>query len=153
MTMQQPTTVGGTRYPQIQFLTDNPATNSRCNPAHPAGCVVPPMQAPGHFYPYYTLAKVNGACVWEFGQMTNGNTFGKDKQYGKFTDGLGPAERTRPDHAQPGLLTPLTSPPAAAGASMGELGGRCAQGAGSKAIGVGSYRHGGLPHSQQSQLG
>jgi hypothetical protein len=42
--------------------------------------VVPPTQAPGHFYPYYTLAKVGGTCLWEYGQMTNGNTFGKDKQ-------------------------------------------------------------------------
>jgi hypothetical protein len=43
------------------------------------------LQAPGHFYPYYTQAKVRGACVWEFGQMTNGNTFGQDKEYGKPT--------------------------------------------------------------------
>jgi hypothetical protein len=33
-------------------------------------------QAPGEFYPYWTLAKVNGTCVWEFGQMTNGKTAG-----------------------------------------------------------------------------
>jgi hypothetical protein len=51
--------------------------------------VVPPPQAPGQFYPYWTQARVNGVCVWEFGQMRNGNTFGRDKQYGKFTTALG----------------------------------------------------------------
>ena len=37
-----------------------------------------PPKGPGHFYPYLTLAKVGGQCVWEFGNMTNGNTFGGD---------------------------------------------------------------------------
>jgi hypothetical protein len=83
MAMQQPATVNGARYPQVQFLTDNPATDYRCSPRKLANCVVPPLQAPGHFYPYWTQATVNGACVWEFGQMPNGNTFGGDKQYGK----------------------------------------------------------------------
>ena len=61
-------------------------------PEPAAGCVVPPPQAPGKFYPYWTQAKVHGTCVWEFGQMTNGNTFGGDKQYGTFTTALGLAE-------------------------------------------------------------
>jgi hypothetical protein len=30
---------------------------------------------------------VGGACVWEFGNMLNGNTFGGDKQYGKVGPG------------------------------------------------------------------
>jgi hypothetical protein len=88
LTFQPPTTGNGAAYSQMQFLTDNPATNNRCNVATGAGCVVPPTQAPGQFYPYYTQARVKGACVWEFGQMTNGNSFGKDKQYGKFTTAL-----------------------------------------------------------------
>jgi hypothetical protein len=96
LTIQPPTTAGGARYSQMQFLTDNPATNTQCNPAQPAGCVVPPAQAPGKFYPYWTQARVNGACVWEFGQMRNGNTFGGDKQYGTFTDALGLAELAGP---------------------------------------------------------
>ncbi len=95
LTIQQPTTAGG-RYSRIQFLTDNPATNSQCKPAHPSTCLVPPAQSPGKFYPYWTLAKVHGACVWEFGQMPNGNTFGQDKQYGKFTAALGLAELAGP---------------------------------------------------------
>ncbi|MBV9822935.1 MAG: hypothetical protein JO144_11910 [Actinobacteria bacterium] len=96
LTIRQPTTVNGTRYAQMQFLTDNPATNNRCSTAHPAGCVVPPPQAPGEFYPYWTQATVNDACVWEFGQLHNGNTFGGDKQYGTFTTALGLAEDAGP---------------------------------------------------------
>jgi hypothetical protein len=99
--MQGPTTVGGAPYAQTQFLTDNPASNLRCNFSTGAGCVVPPPQAPGHFYPYWTKAVVNGACVWEFGQMTNGKTFGKDKQYGKFTVALGLPEDASPIMTNP----------------------------------------------------
>jgi hypothetical protein len=83
-----PSTVHGAPYPQMQFLTDNPATNSECSPSATAACVVPPPQAPGGFYPYWTLASGRSSgqhgsgCVWEFGQMTNGNTFGGDAEYG-----------------------------------------------------------------------
>jgi hypothetical protein len=97
LTIGEPTTANGTRYPQMQFLTDNAATNSLCNPPdQTAACVVPPPQAPGQFYPYWTQAAVEGACVWEFGQMTNGNTFGGDEQYGTFTTALGLAEDAGP---------------------------------------------------------
>jgi hypothetical protein len=60
-----------------------------------------PPQAPGQFYPYWTQATVNGACVWEFGQMRNGDTFGGDKQYGNFTTALGIAELAGPIMANP----------------------------------------------------
>jgi hypothetical protein len=88
--------VGARHYPQLQFLTDNPATNIKCNPALPDTCRVPPVQAPGQFYPYWTLARVSGACVWEFGQLPNGNDIGKDKQYGTFTASLGIPELAGP---------------------------------------------------------
>jgi hypothetical protein len=77
---QQPTTNGGTPYPQMQFETDAPASEATCMPTG-QGCAVPPPGAPGNFYPYWTQATVGGHCVWEFGQMTNGNTFGADAQY------------------------------------------------------------------------
>jgi len=77
---QQPTTNGGAAYPQMQFETDAPATEATCMPTG-QGCAVPPPGAPGNFYPYWTQATVGGHCVWEFGQMTNGNTFGGDAQY------------------------------------------------------------------------
>ena len=79
----QPTTNGGHRYPQIQFMTDTSASelNTSCDLTSGAGCVLPP-QGPGHFFPYWTQARVGGLCVWEFGNMRNGNTFGGDAQYG-----------------------------------------------------------------------
>ncbi|PZS30276.1 MAG: hypothetical protein DLM59_11445 [Pseudonocardiales bacterium] len=80
---QQPTTVGGNPYENLQFQTTVPASEASCNVATGAGCVVPPA-GPGHFYPYYTLADVDGTCVWEFGHMANGRTFGGDAQYGTF---------------------------------------------------------------------
>jgi hypothetical protein len=79
---QQPTTLRGARYSSIQFETDAPASEiNTCAPDTPQGCAVPPPNGPGHFYPYYTQARVGGQCVWEFGNMTNGNTFGRDRQY------------------------------------------------------------------------
>ena len=51
-----------------------------CNPFTGKGCLLPPKGA--HFYPYFTLAKVGGTCVWEFGNIPNGNTFGRDHQCG-----------------------------------------------------------------------
>ena len=83
----QPTT-NGHAYPQIQFMTDSSATefNTKCNLATGKGCIMPP-KGPGHFYPFFTLAKVSGKCVWEFGNMHNGATFGGDRQYGKVGPG------------------------------------------------------------------
>jgi hypothetical protein len=77
---QQPTS-NGHPYPFAQFETDAAASESTCGPATLSGCAVPPPGSPGNFYPYWTQALVSGKCVWEFGQMTNGNTFGGDAQY------------------------------------------------------------------------
>ena len=55
--------------------------NTNCDLNSGAGCVLPP-QGPGHFFPYFTQARVGGLCLWEFGNMRNGNTFGGDAQYG-----------------------------------------------------------------------
>ncbi len=84
----QPTTDYGHPYPQIQFVTDASATefNTNCDLTSGAGCVLPP-QGPGNFYPYWTQAKVGGRCVWEFGNMRNGNTFGGDAEYGSVGPG------------------------------------------------------------------
>jgi len=84
----QPTTSGGKQYTSIQFMTDLSTSelNTNCDLFSGSGCVVPP-KGPGHFYPYFTQAKVRGSCVWEFGNMTNGNRFGGDKQYGKVGPG------------------------------------------------------------------
>jgi hypothetical protein len=72
----------GHRYANLQFETDAPASEFvTCQPGSESGCRVPPPNSPGNFYPYWTQAMVGGQCVWEFGNMTNGNTFGKDRQY------------------------------------------------------------------------
>jgi len=76
---QQPRT-NGHQYGHIQFQTNAPASDIIDCPPH---CRVPLPTGPGHFYPYWTQAMVHGQCVWEFGQMPNGNTFGGDAQYGK----------------------------------------------------------------------
>ncbi|MCW2492653.1 MAG: hypothetical protein JWN47_2017 [Frankiales bacterium] len=78
---QQPRTRGAL-YSHIQFQTNAPASEASCGPNTLDGCAVPPPGAPGNFYPWWTLAKVNGDCVWEFGQMTNGKSFGRTAQYG-----------------------------------------------------------------------
>jgi hypothetical protein len=68
---QQPAGAGGQSYPQYFFQTDAALSESTCTGT--TGCAVPPPNAPGNFYPYWTLT---ASCAWEFGNMTNGNTFG-----------------------------------------------------------------------------
>jgi hypothetical protein len=79
--LQQQPSSNGHAYAQAQFETDAAATESTCGPATLSGCAVPPPGAPGNFYPYWTQATVGSQCVWEFGQMANGNAFGGDAQY------------------------------------------------------------------------
>jgi hypothetical protein len=71
----------GQPYSRIQFETDAAASESTCSPATLSGCAVPAPGSPGNFYPYFTQASVGGSCVWEFGQMPNGNSFGGSAQY------------------------------------------------------------------------
>jgi hypothetical protein len=71
----------GRAFGSAQFMTDVSASESSCHLVSGAGCVMPPT-GPGNFYPFFTRARVNGACVWEFGNMHNGNTFGGSRQYG-----------------------------------------------------------------------
>jgi hypothetical protein len=81
-TFQQATPAsGGQPFEQIQFMTDVSASESSCDLVSGAGCAMPPV-GPGSFYPFWTRARVNRACVWEFGNMRNGNTFGGARQYG-----------------------------------------------------------------------
>jgi hypothetical protein len=72
----------GQDYGKVQFVTDLSPSESSCNLTTGSGCAMPPP-GPGHFYPFWTRARVDGACVWEFGNMRNGNTFGGDRQWGR----------------------------------------------------------------------
>jgi hypothetical protein len=99
--LQQQPTSRGHAYRQFQFMTDVSASelNTNCDLISGAGCVLPP-QGPGSFYPFFTLARVNGSCVWEFGNMSNGAAFGGDAQYGIVRPGslgafVGPVRRNR----------------------------------------------------------
>ena len=81
-TFQQATpATRGHPFSGAQFMTDVSASESSCNLVSGAGCAMPPV-GPGNFYPFFTRARVNGACVWEFGNMRNGKTFGAEQQYG-----------------------------------------------------------------------
>jgi hypothetical protein len=81
-TFQQslPVTNFGQQYSQFFIQTDLALSESTCT-AMGAGCSVPPPNAPGHFYPYWSRAQQG--CVLEFGNVSQGvNDFGGDAQYG-----------------------------------------------------------------------
>ena len=78
--LQQQPTSNGQPYSGAQFETDAAASESTCQPTG-VGCAVPAPGSPGNFYPYFTQATVGADCVWEFGQMANGNAFGGVAQY------------------------------------------------------------------------
>jgi hypothetical protein len=77
--LQTAPTTGGRNYSQFQFQTDVALSESTCAGPAGGGCTVPPPNAPGAFYPYWTSPS---ACAWEFGNMTNGNAFGQQAEYG-----------------------------------------------------------------------
>ena len=53
---EAPPTSAGHRYSQFSFQTDLALSESTCNPSVTLkGCAVPPPNAPGHFYPYWSL--------------------------------------------------------------------------------------------------
>jgi hypothetical protein len=83
----------GKSYANVQYETNAPASEQLCNVSTGVGCVVPPIGAPGKFYPFWSLTNKlalkgvtgKGACLWEFGNDIKGVTthdFGKDAQYG-----------------------------------------------------------------------
>ena len=87
-------TSNGHAYPDVQYETDAPASEQLCTVSTGAGCVVPPIGAPGKFYPFWSMTNKetmkgvtgHGACLWNFGndiKSVTTNDFGKAKQYGK----------------------------------------------------------------------
>lgn len=71
----------GRDYTSQMLQTDAAASEASCM-SDGSGCAVPAPGSPGNFYPHWTQAAVAGKCVWEFGQMRNGNSFGGTAQYG-----------------------------------------------------------------------
>jgi hypothetical protein len=84
-------TTNGAQYTQFFFQTDVALSEQACGgntltTAPPgtqslAGCTVPPP-GPGNFYPYWSQVQSGGSCSLLFGNVSAGNTFGKDAQYG-----------------------------------------------------------------------
>ena len=91
-------TSAGNRYPQFQFQTDAALSESTCQFPDTTNCVVPPTNAPGQFYPHWTLTS---GCQLEFGNMSNGNSYGKAKQYGKASPSVGYPQLFSPIHTNP----------------------------------------------------
>jgi len=101
-----PRTVGNTTYTSFQIQTDvalSEVTTCKYVPKSGSwtGCTAPPPNAPGKFYPYWTLQGSGSSCQWEFGNMTNGNDFGKAAQYGSVP----------PSASYPELLGPIQKNP------------------------------------------
>ena len=79
-------TTNGQQYTQFHFQTDLALSEITCGPQSNgtgtlSGCTVPPP-GPGHFYPYWSVNHSGGSCFVLFGNVSTGNTFGKDAQYG-----------------------------------------------------------------------
>jgi len=73
----------GNPYPNVQFETDIAGSENNCNLATGADCTALPGGAA--FYPYWTLGRSFGGCVWNFGNTIPGTTvkaFGGDAEYG-----------------------------------------------------------------------
>jgi hypothetical protein len=79
-------TSDGTQYSQFFVQTDVALSESTCSTTTTAGCAVPPPNAPGKFYPYWSRAGTGRAgCTIEFGNVSSGpgvNNLGEDAQYG-----------------------------------------------------------------------
>jgi hypothetical protein len=87
-----PFTTGGASYPQVQYETNVPQSESLCNVGTGSGCAVRP--AGSDFYPFWSLNNSQrllgpltrpGTCVWNFGNILPGVTtqaFGGDAEYG-----------------------------------------------------------------------
>jgi hypothetical protein len=80
---QLPTTQGD-QYARYFIQTDLALSESTCSTTHPV-CAVPPPNAPGKFYPFWSRVTSSTGCTLEFGNVTSGagvNDFGRDAQYG-----------------------------------------------------------------------
>jgi hypothetical protein len=88
-----PFTSSGAAYPQVQFETNVPQSESLCDITNGSGCAIKP--AGSNFYPFWSLNNsqhilpplVNrpGTCVWNFGNIlprVTRQAFGGDAEYG-----------------------------------------------------------------------
>ncbi|HZU40570.1 MAG TPA: hypothetical protein VE992_05945, partial [Solirubrobacteraceae bacterium] len=74
----------GRQYNEYFMQTDAALSESTCAGTGP-GCAVPPPNAPGGFYPYWSrTGSSQSNCTILFGNVSGSgiSTFGKDAQYG-----------------------------------------------------------------------
>jgi hypothetical protein len=106
-------TTGGSQYPLYQVQTDLALSESTtCTGSTPSGCSVPPPNAPGHFYPYWSRVGSGDTCVIEFGNVSSGHkvdNLGGDAQYGTnqmstlgYPEFLGPVQSNSCAHGHSG---------------------------------------------------
>ncbi len=72
-------------YRQFFMQTDIALSESTCSTTTTQGCGVPPPNAPGKFYPYWSRVDTGAGCAIEFGNVHFGfgvEDFGGDAQYG-----------------------------------------------------------------------
>jgi hypothetical protein len=75
----------GAQYPAMFMQTDLALSESTCGGTSTSRCAVPPVNAPGKFYPYWSRVAGSAACAIEFGNVKSGpgvDPFGGDVQYG-----------------------------------------------------------------------
>src|SRR5581483_11549197 len=61
--VESPPQTAGHQYTQYRFQTDVALTESTCQPRNSTtGCKVPPPNAPGKFYPYWSELNSSGKC-------------------------------------------------------------------------------------------
>ncbi|MBV9026076.1 MAG: hypothetical protein JO362_20335 [Streptomycetaceae bacterium] len=74
----------GRQYGQYFMQTDLALSESTCSAGTPAGCAVPPPNAPGQFYPYWSRTGSGDSCTILFGNVSGPGiaTMGKQAQYG-----------------------------------------------------------------------
>jgi hypothetical protein len=73
------------QYPRFFIQTDLALSESTCATGVGPGCAVPPPNAPGHFYPYWSRVDNGAVCAIEFGNVSAApgiDDFGKDAGYG-----------------------------------------------------------------------
>jgi len=78
-------TSGRGGYGQYMVQTDVALSESTCGGPSGPGCAVPPPNAPGAFYPFWSRVGGGPSCTLEFGNVTAGpgvNDLGGDAQYG-----------------------------------------------------------------------
>jgi hypothetical protein len=75
------------QYSEVALETDLPAIESTCDTNTGSGCrhiPITDMGKPAAFYPFYSITRAGGGCVWQFGNSIPGEitNFGKDSGYG-----------------------------------------------------------------------